>query len=274
MTLADSLDAWGIVDGADVVTVASAVGLPLAAACALLDKESGGGHNVWGHDNVTVAPGTYVKGGPVTELNYKAFRAARASGRAGQQGCGPTQLTSQGYQDQADRLGGCWVPLANLRVGFGLLAGYIAQWGLADAFRAYNGGAGNRMHGSNANADAYSDKAMALYATWTTRLGTDDTMALTDDEIHRIAVANTALLLNTQLADLYPDHPTGTMTVGATLQWAAANAGRALTVAQRIRDMIAQGGVPGDAQAALLAALDSLGPLALVPESTIPKGGA
>lgn len=274
MSLVDTLNAWGIIGASDVVTVASAGGLPLAAACALLDKESGGGANVWGHDNVTVAPGTYVKGGPVTELNYRAYRVAWATGRAGQQGCGPTQLTAVAYQDQADALGGCWVPLANLRVGFGLLAGYAARWGLPDAFRAYNGGAGNRVHGTNVNADNYSDGAMALYDTWTTRLGTEADMPITDQEVQKIATSTVALLLNTQLSDLYPDHPTGTMTVAATLQWAAASAGRALTVSQRVRDLITQGGVPGDAQAALLEALDSLGPLALVPASTITKGGA
>lgn len=275
MTLVDSLTAWGIQDAAVVVSAATDAGLPLAMAAALLDQESGGGANVWGHDNVTVAPGTYVKGGPVTELNYRAYRTAVAAGKAGPQGCGPVQLTSLSYQDQADRLGGCWRPEISTRVGFGLLAGYAAQWGAADAFRAYNGGAGNRVHGSNVNADRYSDEAMARYATWTTRLGTEDDVALTDQDVQKIAIATTALLLNTQLSDLYPDHPTGTMTVAATLQWAAANAGRALTVSQRIRDLVTSGVAPTGDQLheALLDALEAIGPLELIPTSALQQKG-
>lgn len=42
-------------------------------------------------------------------------------------------------------------------------------------------------------------------------------------------------LLDTPLRDLYPDTPNRDITVGATLQWAAANAGRALTEIKRLQ---------------------------------------
>lgn len=269
---APSLAAWGILRPDDVVTVAAAVGLPLAAACALLEQESAGGRNVFGHDPVPTG-GAYAKGDPVTEVAYKAYRHALALGLAGQQGVGPCQLTAREYQDRADTAGGCWDPVPNMRVGFALLATYARQWGLADAARAYNGGAGNRHAGSNAHADEYSSGFMDKYARWLDRLGhapaPEDDMPLTDQDVDRVATAVVARLLGTQLADLYPDHPspTQTMTVAATWQWAAANAGRALYVARAVLDGLGKAapGTPvGDVNQAIRAALDALGPLKLI----------
>lgn len=170
MAVVDSLTAWGIQRAVEVVGVAAEAGLPVHIAAALLEQESGGA-NTWGHDRVP-NPGVYVSGAEVTEAAYRAYRHALSMRTAGQQGVGPAQLTSVGYQDQADALGGCWVPSNNLQIGFRLLAGYIRQWGLADAFRAYNGGGGNRHPGSNPDADIYSAQAMAKTAKWATRLGT------------------------------------------------------------------------------------------------------
>lgn len=104
MSAADSLAAWGILRAAAVVELAELVGLELAAAAVLLEKESAGGLNIWGHDPVSTG-GHYRKGGPVTRENYTAWRPHR--GRLGAQGVGPCQLTWSGYQDQADDLGGC-----------------------------------------------------------------------------------------------------------------------------------------------------------------------
>ena len=112
----------GILQAADVASIAAAADLDIAAAATLLIKESGGGRNVWGHDDVVVAPNTYAKGGLVTESSYTAYIAAVKAGRAGRQGCGPTQLTSEPFQQRADDLGGCWRFEINCRVGFEILA--------------------------------------------------------------------------------------------------------------------------------------------------------
>ncbi len=178
---AASLAAWGILRADEVVATAAAAGLPLAAAAALLEQESAGGHNVWGHDAVATG-GAYVKGGPVDEASYRAYRAALAAGRAGQQGVGPCQLTARDYQDQADALGGCWLPVPNMRVGFGLLAGYARRWGLGPAFRAYNGGAGTVLDPARYPSPAareYERKAMEKYGRWVTRLGPASTSSTT-----------------------------------------------------------------------------------------------
>ena len=63
----------GIVKPADTLRVAREVGLALPLACALLEQESSGGHNVFGHDAVS----NPVRGGVVTKdryLEYKHYR--------------------------------------------------------------------------------------------------------------------------------------------------------------------------------------------------------
>ena len=69
--------------------------LPLALACALLEQESGGGANVFGHD-----PTIFAGAGEVTKEKYLAYRAQRGpTGHGGMQGVGPCQLTWYSYQD-------------------------------------------------------------------------------------------------------------------------------------------------------------------------------
>lgn len=162
MTAADTLDAWGILRAEDVVELARSAALDLPAAAVLLEKESGGGRNVWGSDPVDTG-GTYVKGAEVTRAAYEAYRAGRRAGRLSAQGVGPCQLTWSGYQDQADNLGGCWDWRANVRVGFSTLAGLQRAHGVRDGFRRYNG--------SGPAAERYADDAMARLARWRDRLG-------------------------------------------------------------------------------------------------------
>jgi hypothetical protein len=178
----DILTAGGILRATEVVELAAAARLDLAAAAVVLLKESGGGRNVWGHDGVIVAPNTYVKGAPVTEQAYRAYLQAVTAGRAGRQGCGPLQLTWSGYQAQADTLGGCWDWRSNVTVGFQALAQHIRNSGLRGGFRDYNG--------SGPAAEKYADDAMARYDVWRVRLGTPDPIGggVTDqqiDEIHQ-----------------------------------------------------------------------------------------
>ena len=127
--------------------------MPLSRACALLEKETGGGRNVFGHD-----PGGAVVGGAVTRETYRTYldRVRRGVGR--RQGVGPTQLTSAGYQDEADRHGGCWRPNINMYVGFSALAANIKQHGVHGGMRRYNG--------SGPRAEAYAHDLRAKEAKW------------------------------------------------------------------------------------------------------------
>lgn len=121
----------------------------LACACVLLVKESGGGMNVYGHDPVS-CDGT-PRGGPVTEENYRAYKANRS--RCGAQGVGPVQLTWPGFQDRADEQGGCWRPDVNIRVGLDIFSGYMRVDGMRTAYRKYNG--------SGPAAERYADDAIS-----------------------------------------------------------------------------------------------------------------
>lgn len=101
-----------------VMRVCDEVGLPFFAACAMLEKETAGGQNIFGHD-----PTIFAGAGKVTKKKYLAYKKQRQAGK-GMQGVGPCQLTWWEFQDQADALGGCWKPANNMRVGFRLLRDY------------------------------------------------------------------------------------------------------------------------------------------------------
>jgi hypothetical protein len=140
--------------------------LPVPVACALLEQESEGGANVWGHDKdakgnliFPARPGTVA----VTEPDYREYKRRRGpKGEGGMQGCGPTQLTWWALQDEADKLGGCWKPYPNMLVGFTHLASLIRRNGLRIGFRAYNG--------SGAKAERYADQMLAKVEKWEQRL--------------------------------------------------------------------------------------------------------
>lgn len=123
----------GIHNAYGAARVADDVGLPLYAAYALLEKESGG-RNIFGHD-----PTIFAGAGRVTKRKYLEYRAMRdRTGKS--QGVGPCQLTWRGFQNKADALGGCWIPKYNMQVGFGLLKEYhdtTGSWQAAGT--KYNG---------------------------------------------------------------------------------------------------------------------------------------
>lgn len=132
--------------------------LNIALACALLEQESGGGINEFGHD-----PTICVGWGTVTRLKYAAYKARRRlSGNRLMQGVGPCQLTWWSTQDQADAEGGCWKPRFNMRVGFAHLAYNIRRYGLKAGVAAYNG--------SGPAAQRYAEHVLAKEAIWRTRL--------------------------------------------------------------------------------------------------------
>lgn len=168
MTAAEVLDKHGTQRAAEVVELAAAAGLELAAAATLLEKESVGGRNIFGHDNVKTG-GNYEKGGPVTQENYRKYKAHRSE--FGAQGVGPTQLTLPTFQDRADDRGGCFDWRVNCAVGFEILVDHIKARGVHDGFRAYNG--------SGPDAEDYADDAVEKLAVWRSRLsGLEDDMTV------------------------------------------------------------------------------------------------
>jgi hypothetical protein len=127
--VARAIRAHGVRFESVVVREARRVRLPVALACAVVEKETGF-RNVFGHDAVR-NPVKSPPGGllTVTRENYAQYLHHRRQG-LGNQGVGPMQLTSPGLQDRADQLGGCWQPGPNIRVGLEFLAGNIRRMGL------------------------------------------------------------------------------------------------------------------------------------------------
>ena len=156
--LIERLRAGGVLRPQAVVEEARRAGLRLPLACALLEKESGGGRNVFGHD-----PTIFVGAGEVTRGKYAEYKRRRvASGNRLMQGVGPCQLTWFAFQDTADSEGGCWRPEINMRVGFRHLVALIKEHGEADGARRYNG--------SGPAAEAYSRDLLAKARIWEAKL--------------------------------------------------------------------------------------------------------
>lgn len=172
MNAADVLTNGGIQRAETVVSTALSVGLPVALAAAILEQESGGGRNVWGHDPVDNRS-IYVPGAPVTEQAYRRYKPLADRGEIGRQGVGPMQLTGRDWQDAADARGGCWDPAANMAAGFTGLVTLTNKYGITDGVRRYNG--------SGPAAERYRDTVLARYRVWTTRLAGATTTPEDDD---------------------------------------------------------------------------------------------
>jgi hypothetical protein len=153
-TVTQALAEGGIVAPGTVVEEAHGAGLPLPLACALLEKESSGGRNEFGHD-----PTIFAGAGEVTQEKYERYKRERvASGNRQMQGVGPCQLTWWQLQDEADEAGGCWRPEINMRIGFRQLAGLVKEFGEADGARRFNG--------SGPAADAYGKDLLSKARRW------------------------------------------------------------------------------------------------------------
>jgi hypothetical protein len=166
---AGALARLGIVCPVALIDASRAAGVPLPLAASLLVQESGGGRNEWGHDPTIFVGGYDAKndrrwGETVTkaaDLEYKRQRGP--TGNGGMQGVGPCQLTYYALQDEADGLGGCWLPKANLTVGMRLLAANIRREGERAGVALYNG--------SGPAAARYADAVLARAARFASALG-------------------------------------------------------------------------------------------------------
>jgi hypothetical protein len=140
-----------------IVLEARAAGIPISLAFALVEKESSF-RNIYGNDLVrNRAP----KGKPVTKKNWQGVYLPDRKAGLGNQGAGLTQLTATEFQDRADRMGGCWIPKYQLRVGFELLAELLEEYDVGRALAAYNAGRTGWRNGMR-----YSEAVRALQRKW------------------------------------------------------------------------------------------------------------
>lgn len=136
-------------------------GVPFYVTCAFLMQESSGGMNVFGSD-----PSIFKGAGAVTKEKYREYKRQRiASGNKKMQGVGPMQLTWHTFQDEADRMGGCWRPLTNMVVGLQIVK----------RFRNFSDGtwesAARRYNGSGPAADAYARQMSERFRHWNPKVG-------------------------------------------------------------------------------------------------------
>lgn len=155
---------FGLVNVDDAAVACRKAGLPFYAACALLEKESGG-KNEWGHDKGGVFSG-YP--GDVTPAGWAAFREFVFDRGMQSNGVGPCQITSKGLLAEMDaRHLKQYVVADNMLFGFGKLADYYnaSNHDWAKAGTVYN-------HGSMRDGiTPYGTDLAAKVAAWRTRLG-------------------------------------------------------------------------------------------------------
>ena len=148
------LRAHGILHPIFTVNAAKEGKCDLASLCAVLMMETGGGRHEFGHDWDFEYAGMEV-----TEPRYKALRAAIAEGHPST-GVGMVQITSVTLLDEADALGGAWVPYNALEVGAHYLGELQREYGTLGGFVYYNG--------SGAAAEAYGNRAEEWRTTFDT----------------------------------------------------------------------------------------------------------
>ena len=134
-----------------IIFEARRAGIKPSLGFALVEQESNFS-NVFGHD-----PTIFIGAGQVTKEKYLRYKQAR--GHTRMQGVGPVQLTWWEFQDRADRLGGCWKPQHNIRVGFSLLADLVKVHGERKGLAIYNGGSVRPNF-------VYADQVLARRKKW------------------------------------------------------------------------------------------------------------
>jgi hypothetical protein len=145
-------------------------GLRPQTALALVNKEVGGDgkatpycRNIFGCDWGAKSSAPWCRQ-EVTEARYKALRALGKPN-----GVGPTQLTSFGFCDIADRRGGCWKPYYNMWTGFEIIDRLIEDHGYRNGANRYNGG--DSLTGQrNGEAAGYGEGFVILRTRWEKRL--------------------------------------------------------------------------------------------------------
>lgn len=160
---AQVLRANGIVNESAIVAAASAAGLDLYVAAALVQKESSG-WNVYGSDKDSSGNlGAMYGRGAVTETNFKNEFLPAVLGGALSNGVGPVQITYPGYfRQQPDYP--WWDPYFNCLKGFQIFKQYL------DSGDSLYAAASRYNSGTATGAPAYAAEFVAFAETWKTRL--------------------------------------------------------------------------------------------------------
>lgn len=133
--------------GTRIAMEADRQNIPVSVLTAVVEQETGF-RNVFGHDKKVNGSTSGIPkrwaGTEVTKNKYRWYKLGRRF--RGNQGVGPMQLTFPGYQDEADRDGGCWDTAVNIATGANVLkALYDSHGTWAAAYAVYNAGSVNEQ---------------------------------------------------------------------------------------------------------------------------------
>lgn len=160
---------YGIANADAIVHAAEQPDRPTLARCLAMIENESGGRNIFGAEGQACPPEWYEQ--DVTQSRYTTYKQRREhfyiSGITQDvcNGVGPTQLTDRALQIQAERRGGCWIPLHNCETGFALLHQLITQLGPGPGARHYNGGTS-----INSQDESYEARFLEREAIWNARL--------------------------------------------------------------------------------------------------------
>lgn len=153
-----------------LATACEGTDVPFAVGCALVEKESFGGRNVWGRADASLLAG-YL--GPVNVHTFRLFYWLVTQRGMPPTGVGPCQITYAGTLRNGTRDGGYfrimlerglrpWVPVDNMTFGLGLLrANFDRHGSWTEAGAHYNGGTN-----PDASAIAYGLDLVEKAAAW------------------------------------------------------------------------------------------------------------
>lgn len=142
--------------GYRIVTAADRAGIPVSLACALVEQESDF-RNIFGCDLGNRSSAPWCRQDVTRERVQDLLHYVAHGGPSN--GVGLTQLTSIGFIQRAEAMGGAHLPKHQLSVGFAILEALIRRYGERQGIGAYNGGAGNPQWG-------YADQVLSRKARW------------------------------------------------------------------------------------------------------------
>jgi hypothetical protein len=152
--------AYGIQNAEAIVLAQAATSdRPSLAQCLATVENESGGANVFGGEG-TACPQEWWEH-EVNQYRYVEYREARDRGGT-PDGVGPTQITDNPLQIEAQRLGGCWHPQFSCDVGFHFSHALMVEYGTAGGYMHFNG--------SGPAAEAYRDRALRWEEIWDARL--------------------------------------------------------------------------------------------------------
>lgn len=152
--------------------------------CALFEKESYGGKNMYGNDKIKLPDGTYTRKGvalsgfpePVNKSNYAVFWYEVFTIGYRSNGVGPLQLTSKTFHTDMRAQGlEAWEPYDSVTFGAKLWTGYYRGYrAQGDTVSEAIVKAGCKYNTGSSDPCEYGDRLLVIMDKWRDRVGISD----------------------------------------------------------------------------------------------------